>query len=351
MKKYEHYSVEDFLQDELFVQWCYSASPELTEFWQHWCQQYPEKVPVMQKSREIIQSVEYKEQEIASEETYQRILQEVLQGSEKKEIKRRQITYRQDYWKVAVILFMLIAAAVFYLGRQNSQLTEVYSPTVTYVEKYCPAGKKMSIMLNDGTKVRLNADTYLRYAENFGDSIREVKLTGEAFFEVAKDTKRPFVVRSQYLQTTVLGTSFNMQAYPDSKETDVAVVEGLVQVAASEQNKDSDSKQVFLAKGEKVSYKANENVWKKDTVQVPSIGRWRHWELVFEQDDMIDIARKLERWYGVKAIVKGPFLRKISYSGTYQNNTLYAVLEGIAYSAKISYILQGDTVYIKPLHP
>lgn len=351
MKKYEHYSVEDFLQDELFVQWCYCASPELTAFWQRWCEQYPEKVPVLQKSREIIQSVEYKEQERASEETYQRILQEILQGSEKRDRRIYQPDYRQSYWKVAAVLFMLVASAALYLGWQDVEQVATNSPAVSYIEKYCPAGKKMSVVLKDGTHIRLNGDTFLRYAKNFGDSIREVELNGEAFFEVAKDTKRPFVVRSQHLQTTVLGTSFNVQAYPDRKETDVAVVEGLVQVAASEQNKDSDSKQVFLAKGEKVSYKAREGLWKKDTVQVPSVGRWRHWELVFEQDDMIDIARKLERWYGVKAIVKGPFLRKISYSGTYHNNTLYAVLEGIAYSTKVSYILQGDTVYIEPLHP
>lgn len=350
MKKYEHYKVEDFLQDDLFVQWCYSGSPELTEYWQRWCEQYAEKVPVLQKAREIVQSVEYKEQERASEEVYQRILQQVLQESEKKEIEEYQKVYRQGYWKVAAVLFMLIAAAVYFLGRQQSQPAGVYSPAVTYVEKYCPAGRKMSIILDDGTKVKLNGDTYLRYAENFGDNLREVELTGEAFFEVAKDTKRPFVVRCQHLQTTVLGTSFNMQAYPDSKETDVAVVEGLVQVAVSAQSKSLDSALVFLAKGERVNYKASEDQWKKEAVQVASIGRWRNWELVFKQDDMIDIARKLERWYGVKAIVKGPFSRKIHYSATYHNNTLYAVLEGISYSTKISYTLKGDTVYIEPLH-
>ncbi len=352
MKKYEHYRVEDFLQDELFVQWCYSATPELTEFWQVWCKQYPEKVTVLQSAKEIIQSVEYKEQESASEETCQRILEGVLQGSgrDTKISKIIQPQYWQSSWKVASILLIMAASAVFYLGRQDVQEKESNSTglAISYVEKYCPAGKKMNVVLEDGTKVKLNADTYLRYKENFGDSLREVELIGEAFFEVAKDPERPFVIRSQQLQTTVLGTSFNVQAYPDSKVLDVAVVEGLVQVSSTESTKGLDSNAFFLTKGEKLSYHTNEALWKKDIVPIASIGRWRNWELVFEQEDIIGIARKLERWYGVKVIVEGPFSRTISFSGTYINNNLYAVLEGIAYATKLRYSVQGDTVYIKP---
>lgn len=348
MNKYEHYQVEDFLQDELFVQWCYHATPELNEFWQSWCEQYPGKVPALQRSREIIQSVEYKQQKRASEEAYHRILQGVLQGNETKERKINPRPDWQRFWRVAAVLLIMAASAVFYLSRPGTQPIETTTPAISYLEKYCPAGKKMRVTLKDGTKVRLNADTYLRYPENFGDSIREVELRGEAFFEVTKNPEQPFVIRSQQIQTTVLGTSFNVQAYPDSKALDVAVVEGRVQVESVEKNQALDSIAFFLARGEKLSYKTDEEIWEKDTVAIASIGRWRHWELVFEQEDIISIARKLERWYGVKVMVEGPFSRKISFSGTYSNNTLYAVLEGIAYSTKLNYSLQGDTVYIKP---
>lgn len=192
MNKYEHYKVEDFLQDELFVQWCYRSSPELTEFWQAWCEQFPDKVPILQKSKEIIQSVEYREQKEASEETYQRILQGVLQGEGTKISKIQRPHYWQNSWRVAAVLFIMVASVVFYFGWQDDQQLKISSNTaINYIEKYCPVGKKMSIVLKDGTKVRLNADTNLRYPENFGDSSRVVELTGEAFFEVTKDPDRP----------------------------------------------------------------------------------------------------------------------------------------------------------------
>ncbi|MEK6481483.1 FecR family protein [Catalinimonas sp. 4WD22] len=350
MNQYEDYTVEDFFQDELFIQWCYNSSPELTEYWQAWCLRYPDKVSAFQKAREIIQSIEYRQSETASEEVYQRILQGVLQESDSKITKSDKGFFWNNSWKVAAAIMMMVAAAVFYLGKQEVSVGENVSSTSTrYIEKYCPPGKKMNVVLKDGTKVKLNGDTYLSYAENFGDSTREVALKGEAFFEVTKDSLRPFMIRSQYLQTTVLGTSFNIQAYPDSRKVDVSVLEGLVRVCSDdEQYNGAESTEFYLRQSEKLSFTPAAKEWEKEIVPISSIGRWRNWELIFEQDDIFEIAHKLERWYGIEVVLQGPFKRKISFSGIYNNNTLHAVLEGITYSANLHYTLQGDTVFIKP---
>lgn len=350
MNQYEDYTVEDFLQDELFIQWCFNSSPELTEYWQAWCLRYPDKVSDFQKAREIIQSIEYKQSESASEEVYQRILQGVLQESDSKVAKSDKGFFWNKAWKVAAVILMLAAAAVFYLGGHESTVDEnVSSISSNYIEKYCPPGKKMNVVLKDGTKVKLNGDTYLSYAENFGDSIRAVELKGEAFFEVTKDSLRPFMIKSQFLQTTVLGTSFNIQAYPDSKKLDVAVLEGLVRVCSNaEQYNGAESTEFYLTQSEMLSYTPDAKKWEKEIVPISSIGRWRNWELIFDQDDLPEIALKLERWYGVEVVLQGPFKRKISFSGIYNNNTLHAVLEGITYSANLHYTLHGDTVYIQP---
>ena len=116
------------------------------------------------------------------------------------------------------------------------QPEKVDSGKAAMIDKSNPRGMKTTILLSDGTKVKLNSETSLRYPEYFSDSVRIVYLKGEAFFEVERDESKPFIVISKGIRTKVLGTSFDIRAYPDEVELSVGVVEGKVQVTGTDKS-------------------------------------------------------------------------------------------------------------------
>ena len=152
-----------------------------------------------------------------------------------------------------------------------------------------PRGKDYHLTMADGTQVWLNADSRLEFPEAFGSDKREVKLKGEAYFEVAKDTQRPFVVHTDFITTQVLGTAFNVKAY-SMRDAAVTLVEGVVRVKAG-----SESRQ--LVPGQQAAIKqAHLRVAQVDTY--PYI-QWKEGFLYYDNATLFTIMQDLARWYNV----------------------------------------------------
>ena len=185
------------------------------------------------------------------------------------------------------------------------------------------AGQRADIRLTDGSRVRLNVDSRLTVLSKFGEDRRVVRLEGEAFFEVAKDSTRPFIVHAGNATTRVLGTAFDVSAYAEDEVTQVVVKEGSVALhtpkrsvaerSAAERPVSGDSEQtasqereVVLTKGQKGRlFQSGERVVSKG-VGVASYLAWMDGELVFEDASFEEVSRKLERWYGLVIEMKGP---------------------------------------------
>lgn len=160
-----------------------------------------------------------------------------------------------------------------------------------------PFGKTAVLLLTDGTKVWLNADTKLEYDVNFIGNTRLVKLEGEAYFEVMHDREKPFVVESQGQQVKVLGTHFNVKAYKDSK-TVTTLLEGQVEVRSARHMK-------ILMPGECSILAANYASMTTGAVDFNEVKAWRKQEFAFFDAALGDIAEELSRWYGVEVRVIG----------------------------------------------
>ena len=146
---------------------------------------------------------------------------------------RRMVQKRKrqtGFWYSTAAAIFLVAIGSLFLYHNLSPSKTIISavPTVT---KTAPRGVKSTIMLPDGTKVILNSESSLRYAQGFTDSVRWVELTGEAYFDVASNKKKPFEVKAKGVTTTVLGTLFNVRAYPDDPAVEVALLEGKLSVS------------------------------------------------------------------------------------------------------------------------
>lgn len=202
-----------------------------------------------------------------------------------------------------------------------------------------PVGGKYQLNLADGTKVWLNSASSLRFPIFFSEGNREVELKGEAYFEVSKDFKRKFRVRSGIQTVEVLGTQFNINAYSDEKSIKTTLFEGEIRVIDLKSN---DSK--FLKPGEQSNVDQSIQVKRIDTQAEIA---WKEGYFYFKMADIETVMRQLGRWYGVTARYEGS-LPEHHFSGAISNNlTLLEVLE-ILEKSNIHFKLDGKEVVVMP---
>lgn len=234
---------------------------------------------------------------------------------------------------VAATLAFVAALAYFFMPAMVQEAPEVVVKEFTATTAW---GQKMSITLADGTKVRLNSGSTLRYPEKFIANTREVALEGEAFFEVTKNTKKPFIISSGAIKTKVLGTSFNINTYDNEEDIEVTVATGKVSVASNEE-------EVFLGPSEQGVFNKKEAKITKATIDINAVLQWKEGILHFEDASLKEVTASLEKWYGVQFVFDNKALEKCRLTATYDNESLHAILESIIYAKKgISYSYTND---------
>lgn len=175
-----------------------------------------------------------------------------------------------------------------------------------------PVGGEYRLTLSDGTKVYLNSMTTLKYPVQFGPDIREVELTGEAYFEVVKNAAKPFIVNTNELKVEVLGTSFNVNAFEDSKNTVTTLVEGSVKLM----NVSNVGEGQILEPNEQavMDNLSGKIVFSK--VDVSNYTSWKDGQLVFYDLPLEDIMSQLTRWYSAKVFYMNPEVKSMRFSGS-----------------------------------
>lgn len=239
------------------------------------------------------------------------------------------------HWALRVAASFLILATValaFYSFNNESNENEI--PLIT---KSNPNGFKSTFQFPDGTIVKLNAGSTLKYPEQFNDTKRLVSLEGEAFFDVVRDESRPFIVQSKDISTTVLGTSFNINASDDL--VTVAVATGRVQV-------EGGGKKVLLTPGEMASYRDNQ--LSQSTVNLEKRLAWKDNILIFENASLSYVVAELEKWYGI-AIKNDVENKECLFTGRFENENLINVLEALKFSIGINYEKENKKVELSGL--
>ncbi|MEL1253116.1 FecR domain-containing protein [Flavobacterium sp. DGU38] len=207
-----------------------------------------------------------------------------------------------------------------------------------------PYGKKFEIQLSDGTLVHLNAGTQLTYPVQFlKNQGRKVNLTGEAYFEVAKDKAHPFTVNTQEVSVEVLGTRFNADAYMDNASTDIVLVEGKVSLYKGQKTNEN---QVYLKPGFKGSNIKGKSIITAEEVNTDYYTAWVKGSLVFKNASFDDIIKKLERRYNVTFINRNKMLGKEIFNARFDNEPIEVVLKYFSDSYAIDYVINRDKIII-----
>lgn len=235
-----------------------------------------------------------------------------------------------------------------------------------------PLGSKTVVVLGDGTKIWLNSGSKLQYPSRFQGNTREVILTGEAFFDVKKDTKRPFIVKTSALNIKVLGTTFNVKSYPEEGTIETTLVNGAVTITKSnmpgkkeeaiclrpnqratyikEEGKlilaDVEKKAVKKEPIVEVGEKRKEQMILSKDVDIIPFTAWKDDKLVFKNEDFESLCTKLERWYNVKIKIDDPELKKYHYTGILQKETINDVIEIIRLTMPFQYEVNHSVIDI-----
>jgi len=238
------------------------------------------------------------------------------------------------YWeKIAAVLFIPLLLSGFlyiYFSEPGQKQRDVYNELNTAF------GTTSQLVLADGTKVWLNSGTNLKYPLNFKGYRREVYLEGEAYFEIAKNKNKPFIVRTSHVDVKATGTFFNVMAYPEEDMVETTLIMGKVSLV--EELATSKLKTLKEIKpGEKASFDKIKKKIILEEVDTDKIISWREGQLIFRDDPMDNVVRKLGRWFNTDIVLIDDELRPYRYTATFIDESLTQVLELLKMSSPIDY--------------
>ncbi len=339
-KQYQNYTTHDFLQDEDFLNWRLFQREEDTLFWKNLIEEYPEKKETIEEAIQMSQSIRLNQISLSPTEKSSILNQIETRIQEKK--KRKTLVRTLS---IAASIAALISLAWFtpkfldtkqiaqttdtenLLNAKNVRLVLANNQTIDFPgtasiqhdndmitvnsgneqlavistsdfdkkksnKLIVPHGKQSSLILPDGTKVWLNSGTTLEYPSKFDKKRRDISVTGEIYIEVAKNESQPFFVNTTTFAVKVLGTRFNISAYPEETEQSVVLVEGSVEV------KTNSSKKIKLQPDQMLAMSSG-NI-KTSTVDVYDYISWKDGLLQFKSKPLYQIVNLLERHYNTQ---------------------------------------------------
>jgi ferric-dicitrate binding protein FerR (iron transport regulator) len=211
------------------------------------------------------------------------------------------------------------------------------------VEMISPPGMQSSVILSDGTKVRLNAGTTLSCPVTFTSKNREVTLSGEAFFDVAQDKNHPFIVHAETVDVRVSGTKFNVKAYREEPFITVTLEEGQVEAGLG-----SHQKFYRMEAGEQLIFDKTAPAFRKRNVTASHHSSWKDGKFYFDSMTFEHIARQLERRFNVHIHIESDRLKQTSFTGDFvRQESLEQILNVITTDRRVHYKIEGDQVYIR----
>ena len=239
---------------------------------------------------------------------------------------------------------VIILPLVIFIGIQTYKETNLKKET--WVEIKAPAWTRAQFSLPDGTTGWLNSNSSVKYNGNF-NADRQVTLKGEAFFDVFKDKKRPFIVNTNEVNVKVLGTRFNIASYENEKNVEVVLEEGKLVFNDKEMNKS-----YTMNPNDLVIYDKTLKDFSTEVVQPQKYLSWTEGKLVFRNDPLDVIARRLERWYNIDVEVNGSLTEDLRLRATFIDESLEEVLDLLKRSLPIDYRIENrnlkpDETYAK----
>jgi transmembrane sensor len=249
------------------------------------------------------------------------------------EIQKRTIKFGNILKYAAIVLLALGLPVSYYMGKQS------FSPDRSLTTISCAYGDKSDIILPDSSRVFLNSGSKLVFYSNFREG-RKVTLEGEAFFEVSKDKKHPFQVKTKDIEIEVLGTKFNLKAYSDEKSISTTLIEGSVKISGQ-------FEQILMKPNQKLIFdkKSKTTTMQKLTDTSIETG-WKEGRLVFRNESLAELEPKLERWFDVDIVFGDEQVKNRRFTGVLNRESILEAISFFNQSNYVSCTIRGNKIYI-----
>ncbi|WP_372648060.1 FecR family protein [Draconibacterium sp.] len=398
MNKYKLYSSTDFLNDDSFIQWLLKSDSDAELYWDTFIEEHPEKKEEIDEAVEIFDHFRFSHEELSLDEVFS-IWNNVKHQSVNK---RTSLLTILKYAAVFLLVFTTGALSYYFYNEadKETEFTIAETEPLNFDEaqiilsdgksiplnskdseiKYdatgnkiiidndtiqqsketnepvtnrviIPYGKSSQVTLSDGTRVWLNAGSQLLYPSVFDKKQREVLLIGEAYFEVEHNEHVPFVVRTEHADVEVLGTSFDVLAYPDDHMFQTVLVTGSVSIESKKSGLLSGKNKMVLVPNQMFYLDKESGVNYINNIEVDSYTSWKEGMFNCNKQDLSRVVRRLERYYNKQIHIKDPLLGTYKISGKLDlKSDISEVLDVLQAFVPIDWGKQqnGDYFIVKP---
>jgi len=327
--------------------------------------------PTLQQQFEILSRI-WKEKAILLEQeeddvSAKKVISRIINKAEAESAGRNdeQVNHRSNRgkWLIAASVLALAIATWTVLKPRTGVAKEKEASIVAQ------NGSRIRSLLPDGTVVWLNAGSHLTYAD-FSGPTREVQLEGEAYFDVVKQTDRPFIVHTSAIDIKVLGTAFNVKAYPEDKNVETTLIRGEVLVLRKNEPESSAVKlkpneKLLVSKEAAIPSTNLSQPRREKALNNPAAGltitlidstrkdserfetAWLYSRLEFRGENFETLARKLERWYNVKIIFMTEKVRQLNFNGSFEKETVDQAFKALKAAVPFEYNIKGNEIFVR----
>ncbi|MGY0040046.1 FecR family protein [Pedobacter sp. NJ-S-72] len=263
----------------------------------------------------------------------------------------------KQWYRIAAIFVFGLCTFFAYQFFEAKNIADT-GTAIAWKKTNTPGRQTSTVVLADGSKVTLNAESEIKYPDTFNGLTREVYLSGEAFFDVAKDHQHPFIVHTKNISIKVLGTAFDVKSYPEEHLTETTLLRGKVEITLNNR----PAKHILLSPAEKftlihaadssvehlngdiysitpISYYNND----KNTILETS---WMNNKILFRNETFSLLSLRLSRWYGVNFIFESDKLKNAKFTGEFEKESLSEALKALQAITPFEYKIQGKTIYL-----
>ncbi len=362
---YSDFTANDFIEDAQFRLWVQQPNEVSDRFWANFLEENPEKNIAIANARTILLAIEQQtEREFISKQDEDQVFAQIQEQieDEKGQRIRRLPTWLGWAAAASVVLGVMLWQFLPINSQEINQVVyennkaKALSPLT---EKINSSTKTILVTLDDGSSIFLNPNSKISYAKNFNQgNIREVYLSGEAFFEVAKNPNKPFLVYANELVTKVLGTSFNVRAFADEKNVIVKVRTGRVAVAVARitdvQQKISSRELdgIMLLPNQQAVLSRQEVRLVKSLVENPAIisknqpENLMQQQFIFNAESATQVFKSIEKAYGIDIVFDETLLSECQFTGNLTDESLYEKLDIICKTIEAQYQIMDAQVII-----
>lgn len=341
MNDFSSYKFEDFISNPSFYNYAKGLDPEDVRIWKEWIAKNPGNIKVASEARDFIAHLIPNRRFLPKrfiDSEWNRLMERLnIDGSKKVASAPSKGKFKMWHYAASIALFISLLGVL--LSKTTLKQDTIYTENVVVV----PKGEIRKILLPDNTLVFLNSDTRFSYNSGFGEKFREVHLEGEAYFDVAHNADIPFIVHTLENDIKVIGTSFNVKAYPDEAIHQIALERGKITV--SDQNQKSyklDPNQTYLLLRSNGSAKAFR------TENIKDYSSWTEGKIIFRNRRFVDVAKDFERSYNVVFEIQNKQILDNRYTGEFsRDDNIMNILEIIRKTSYFEFKVEGDTIIIK----